>query len=552
MPLLINNTSLSLTVQRHFADHTATRARAAARLASGNRIGAAADDPAGQAIASRMLAGMQGLGQARHNIGDATSLLQVADSSLASIGDSLQRLRELAVAAGNGALSDPDRDTLQNEADQILLQITQVGATKYNGMSIFKADDGHQTDADTKKTAVLSSLRANWLGSAEAMVQQYYGLQGDGARMLVNFDAGDGVGGATASISGSAAPGIDLQLNLDMADFDNITTADGGAGPMYDDRIIAREMVHAVLLRATSNNFSPWFSEGAAQLITGADEKLAAALAGGATAAGIVTNIANGGYSEEGAYVAVRYLHDKLKGLGVAGGIKGLTTYLGAHRSADLGTALKAVTGNVYRNEAAFLTDFRANGAAYINGRMNLANADTGAIGGQDADGGPVRDARDVVADGGAAGQTPLQNFKVAFPNLGASSAGSRRVHVQVGAGAGDLIDMDFSAVDADALGIANLDLKGTAVALLHIDDALAALDRQRVAIGAYGSRLDRVAAGVQTDEAGLAAARERIMGTDVASATVSLTRAQILQQAASAMLSQANGEARAVLALLR
>jgi flagellin len=552
MSLSLNNTSLSLNAQRKLAEHTNEATRLVARLSAGARIQDAADDPAGQAVVGRMASRLTGMSQAMRSINDTTSMLQVADSALSNITDSLQRLRELAVASGNGSYTDSDRNTLQAEANQILAQINQTGnGASFNGQAIFSPQ--HVSGEDKNKRAVLDSLRAGWLSSAEDMVEQYYGLQGDGVTLKINLDTTDGQGGVLASVTGSTAPGSDVTLNVDMADFSNITTPDGGNGPVFDDRVIAHEMVHAIMLRSTSFNFPQWFTEGTAELIHGADERVAGALAGGQTAAGIVGTITGGGFSYEGGYVASRYLHDQLKAMGVAGGMKGLMTYLNQNRSADLDTALKAVTGGQYQDTADFMTDFAAHGANYITGTMNLTNADTGAIGGLDADGGPSRDAQGVVPEAGfGTGAKPLRNFKVEYPDIGSGGATMRHVQVQVGENAGDVIAMQFAAVDTSALGLADLDLHNTAVALLHIDDALAYVTGQRVQVGAYSNRMDAVAGNLQTTSQNLETARGRIQDVDYAGSTVQLTRAQILQQAASAMLTQANGEPRAVLALLR
>jgi flagellin len=553
MSLSINNNSLSLNAQRKLADHTNAANRLIARLSSGARIGGAADDPAGQALAARMTSQLTGMSQAMRGINDATSMLQVADSTLSNITDSLQRLRELAVASGNGAYTDRDRNTLQAEADQILTHITQTGnGAAFNGQAIFSPDGANMSE-DKKKRAVLDSLRSGWLSSAEDMVQQYYGLQADGVSLKINLDTTDGKSGVLASVTGSTAPDSDITLNIDMADFSDISTPDGGAGPLYDDRVVAHEMVHAIMLRSTSFNFPQWFIEGTAELIQGADERVAGALASGQTADDIVGTIASGGFTYEGGYVASRYLHDRLKSMGVDGGIKGLTTYLSAHRTADLDTALNAVTGGQYQDEGDFMADFAAHGADFITNTMNLANADTGAIGGLDADGGPSRDAQGVVADAGfGTGERPLRNFKVEYPDIGSGAPSMHRVQVQAGADASDLIDMQFAAVNAGALGLGDLDMHNTAVALLRIDDALAFVSGQRVQVGAYSNRMDLVASNNQTASMNLEAARGRIQDVDYAGDTVQLTRTQILQQAASAMLTQANGEPRAVLALLR
>ena len=552
MSLSINNQTLSLHAQRKLAEHTNDVTRLVSRLSSGMRITSATDDPAGQAVAGRMKSQLTGMRQAMRGINDATSMLQVADSTLSSITDRLQRLRELAVASGNGAYTDSDRNTLQAEADQILSQITEMGnGASFNGQAIFSPASENGTE-DKKKRAVLDSLKAGWLSAAEDMVQQYYGLQGDGVTLKINLDTTDGSSGVLASVTGSTAPGSDVTLNIDMADFSDMSTPDGGSGPVYDDRVIAHEMVHAIMLRSTSFNFPQWFTEGTAELIHGADERLAGALAGGQTAQGIVDTITGGGFSYEAGYVASRYLHDKLKSMGVDGGMKGLMTYLSQHQSADLDTALKAVTGGQYQGLGDFMTDFAAGGASFIAG-MDLTNADTGAIGGLDADGGPTRDAQGVVPESGfGTADRPLRNFKVEYPDIGGGAALRNRVQIQIGASAGELVDMEFAAVNSSALGLGGLDMRNTAVALLHIDDALALVTEQRVQVGAYSNRMDAAASNNQMASMNLEAARSRIEDVDYAGTAVQLTRAQILQQAASAMLTQANGEPRAVLALLR
>jgi flagellin len=553
MSLSINNQSLSLHAQRKLAEHTNEATRLIARLGSGMRIDGAADDPAGQAVAGRMKSQLTGMREAMRSINDTTSMLQVADSTLSNISDSLQRLRELAVASGNGSYTDGDRNTLQAEADQILAQITDAGnGASFNGQAIFSPANTNATE-DKNKRAVLDSLKAGWLSAAEDMVQQYYGLQGDGSTLKINLDTTDGRGGVLASVTGASGAGNDVTLNVDMADFSNISTPDGGTGPVFDDRVIAHEMVHAIMLHSTGMNFPQWFIEGTAELIHGADERVAGALAGGQTAQGIVDTITGGGFSYEGGYVASRFLHDRLKSLGVAGGMKGLMTYLNGHQGADLDTALKAVTGGHYQDTGAFMTDFAANGANYITGTMNLTNADTGAIGGLDADGGPSRDAQGVVPESGfGTGDRPLRNFKVEYPDIGGGGTSAHRVQIQVGASTGDLVDMEFAAVNASALGLGDLDLHNSAVSLLRIDEALAFVTEQRVQVGAYSNRMDAAASNNQTSSMNLEAASSRIQDVDYAGATVRLTRSQILQQAASAMLTQANGEARAVLALLR
>jgi flagellin len=555
MSLTINTNVSSLSSQCDASTRSKELARSVERLTSGLRINRASDDAAGYAISERMSSTLRGMSQATRNINDAASMLQVADSAMAQVTDSLQRLRELAVEAGNGSFTDNDRATLQQEAIQLLGHITQLGTqTAFNGEAVF-AQDNTSIGGDDKKRAVIDGLKTGWLSSAESLVKKYYGIEADGVSMTINLDDTDGASNVLASVSGTTSGGSgkfnNIHLNIDMADFGTGTTADGGGAPLYSDRVIAHEMVHAVMSRATDFQFPQWFTEGTAELIQGADERLKAVIAGGPVAVANVVASVGGSFTYEGGYVASRYMHDKLKGLGVDDGMKGIMQYLNQHQGANLDQALNAVTGGFYADTNAFVADFHANGAAYI-GTMDLNNADTGAIGGLDADGGPSRNARDVVNDvGERSAADPTAGFKEIFPTIGGYS-GTRRVQVQAGARPEDLIELTFSAMNASALGLADLDLTRSAVAILHIDQALEFVNQQRVVAGASSSRLDVAATVLSRGSENLTAARSRVRDADFAAEATALTRNQILQQAAEAMLSQANSRPQAVLQLLR
>jgi flagellin len=462
MSLSINNNTLSLQAQRRLAEHTADASKTIAQLSSGSRINSASDDPAGQAISARMTSQLRGMSQVMRNISDGTSMLQVADSAMANIGDSLQRLRELAVQSGDGGMSDTDRGALQQEATQILAQITDVGkSTQFNGQTLFSQDTS-SIGGDAKVRKVIDGLKTGWLGSAEAMIKKYYGIEGDGADLKLNLGAiDDGQWNVLASVSGfteSNGKVGTLSLNLDMSDFGSGDTADGGGAFLYNDRTIAHEMVHAVMDRSMNMVSLPkWFKEGTAELIQG-----------GGRAPGQRDCRQQCGrcrQRDRRRHLQLRRLLRRLalparqaEGAGVEGGMKGLMTYLHEHQSANLSTALNAVTNGADRRRERLPERLRqANGAAFITTKMNLTNADTGAIGGLDADGGPVRNAKDVVSDVGyTSADKPLQNFKMDFGDLDdGASTGVNRMQIQVGAGTSkdDLIELQFSAMNSSALG---------------------------------------------------------------------------------------------------
>ena len=143
MSLSITTNVSSMGAQRALKSHDRTQEQLIERLSSGSRINSARDDPAGQAIAARISSGQRGMSQALRSINDGTSMLQVAEGAMANVVESLQRLRELAVASGNATYGDKDRATLQTEALEILAHINQVGEqTKFNGETLFSQEGG--------------------------------------------------------------------------------------------------------------------------------------------------------------------------------------------------------------------------------------------------------------------------------------------------------------------------------------------------------------------------------------------------------------------------
>jgi len=111
---------------------------ASSKLTSGKRINSAKDDPAGLAIANLMTSKIRENNQSIRNANDGISFTQVADGALSGANDVLQRIRELAVQAGNGTLNDGNRSTIQNEINQLSSQLSDIGKnTKFNGINVF-------------------------------------------------------------------------------------------------------------------------------------------------------------------------------------------------------------------------------------------------------------------------------------------------------------------------------------------------------------------------------------------------------------------------------
>ena len=137
MSLVINTNIASITAQRALQGTGDELASAMERLATGSKINSSADDAAGLAIGQRMTAQVNGLNMAVKNAGDGMAMTQTIESALNTISDMLQRMRELAVQSVNATNSSRDRSFLQQEVNQLTQEINRVSATsQFNGEKI--------------------------------------------------------------------------------------------------------------------------------------------------------------------------------------------------------------------------------------------------------------------------------------------------------------------------------------------------------------------------------------------------------------------------------
>ncbi|MBS0588428.1 MAG: flagellinolysin [Proteobacteria bacterium] len=573
MSLSINTNLGALNTSRHLSAATNDLSRSLERLSSGMRINSAKDDAAGLAISGRMTSQILGLNQASRNASDGISMLQTADGALNSMTSAIQRIRELSIQAANSTNSLSDKKALQEEANQLIQEIEKVSTTTtFNGDKIFDFS-GSSVLGNSDQLAVMYGLQNGWLEDAEDKIQQYFGISADGADMNIELTTfTDGAGGTAARVVGSV-PGsytgkaTNVKLQIDMSDFTPPNLPDGGNAPFYNDRIIAHEMVHAVMYRSMNigSMFDPaadqkWFMEGAAELIHGADERLQSSISsvgvGGVMARAATFGSAGaawGGTSDDysAAYTAVRYLHQVIKDNG-GSGIKDVMVYLNQHQSATLSNAINAATGGLYANADAFNADFVAHGAAFIAG-MNLTDTDTGAIGGANADGGAIQTATSVIPDTSSrSGTNPLSGFNEIWENIEAAAVGNNK-QLQVGANKTDTLDVTFGAVNTAAMSIQNLDLVNNAgYATYMMDLALNHISEERSKIGAQLNRLESVITNNNISTESAVASRSRIQDADYAQETTSLTKTQILQQAATAVLAQANSSPQVLMVLLK
>ena len=157
--MVVQHNLTAMNSNRMLSISAKTVSKSAEKLSSGYKVNRAADDAAGLSISEKMRKQIRGLTQASLNSEDGISAVQTAEGALTEVHDMLQRMNELAVKASNGTMSEDDRQTIQDEVDQLLTEIDRVAeTTKFNETYLLKGDP--------KGTTVSVTLTAHDAGLA--------------------------------------------------------------------------------------------------------------------------------------------------------------------------------------------------------------------------------------------------------------------------------------------------------------------------------------------------------------------------------------------------
>ncbi len=546
----INNNISSINANRTNGINNTNTQKSLSKLSSGLRINSASDDAAGLSISEKMRAQIRGLNRSSNNIQDGISLIQVADGALNEVHSLLQRGRELSIQAANGTLTESDKRMVQDEAAQIISDIDRIANhTEFNTLKLLNVPQSSDVD-----NQIIIALKSAWMEQAEARILSEYGLSSDGQSLQVVLDQTPQsyLAAVSYNLDGSGKA-INQQLHIDVSDFVPATLPNGGTAPYYNDRIIAHELVHAVMGRTMNFGALPsWFKEGTAEFIHGADERLFADSAGGTNFASVVSELAsweNTSIDYSAGYGAVRYMHSQIKANG-GNGIKDIMAYLSNNPTSTLDEALTNASSGAFTSLADFTADFSANGAAFLAG-LNLTNADTGAIGGLDADGGAALNAESVISDTVNFTDNPLAGFSEIWPNLTPSTLSS--LQIQSGANTGNVLNITLADIRSTTLGLSNVDVvKKASTAIDTFDNAINSVSHTRANFGALQNRLEKALSVAENSAENLTASESRIRDADIAKEMLVFTKNNLLAQASSAMIAQANQQPQAILQLLR
>jgi flagellin len=492
MAAFINTNIASLNSQRNLNGSQNGLTTSLQRLSSGLRINSAKDDAAGLAITERMSAQIRGNDQAARNANDGISLAQTAEGDLGQIGANLQRIRELAVQSANGSNSASDRASLNNEATSLIAEIDRVASSSsFNGNKLLDGTFTSQSFQVGANGTANDRISIDAISSAKA---SSLGV-GSGSSYTTNLAVGTSVTSAALAAGDLAVNGYSI----------GATTADGVSFANSNASGIAK----AAAINAVTAQTGVTATVGATSAVG-----VVATAAGASTATSAGDVLING--VDIGAIGAGSTAVDR--GTQTAAAINSKTAQTGVTASADT---------------AGIVTLSAADGR-----NITVKTTTAGGVG------------TGLNAAASSAGTTTTSKLTL-------SSTGSAGITLGGTAGltaTGQTVGYTAATATAGA-GVSSLDLStasGAQAALTTLDSALATVNSSRASLGAYQNRFSSVVTSLQTTSENLSASRSRIQDTDFAKETASLTRGQILQQAGTAMLAQANSLPNGVLALLR
>ncbi|EBQ2131266.1 FliC/FljB family flagellin [Salmonella enterica] len=551
MAQVINTNSLSLLTQNNLNKSQSSLSSAIERLSSGLRINSAKDDAAGQAIANRFSANIRGLTQASRNANDGISIAQTTEGALSEINNNLQRVRELSVQATNGTNSQSDLDSIQNEITQRLSEIDRVsGQTQFNGVKVLSQDnslkiqiganDGENITIDLKKitsdTLGLNGFNVNGKGTISNKIAASSDVTAAGG-----VPAGDDYT-VTTTFSGMTAENAFSRLS--GGDSVSIT---GGSTYVYDAKNKNFTTDKTVTTGTATTNFgktlkaAPGTTESGTYISDGGPVDFDVDASGNISIGGKTAYVVGGVLTTNKGTATTQATMESLFDAADKDAHTDTITF-GGKTYAFGNTAGSGFTYKDTVSSDSVLTATKAAATSTVNLRsgglaatVNLANG--------------VSVTTFVDADNE---MTTVGTYTTTY----AINKDNGEVTVKDGTGTGKYAPEKGAKVyvSSDGKLTTKTTSKGTVTddPLKALDNALSQVDALRSDLGAVQNRFDSTITNLGSTINNLSSARSRIEDADYATEVSNMSRAQILQQAGTSVLAQANQVTQNVLSLLR
>lgn len=506
---VINTNVASLNAQNNLMKSQNDLQTSLQRLSSGLRINSAKDDAAGLQISNRLSSQINGLNVAARNANDGISLAQTAEGAMQESTNILQRMRELSLQSANGSNSAEDRDALQKEVTALQSELTRIAeTTAFGGRKLIDGSFGSvsfQVGSQANETIALS------LGSVKA---SEIGLTGKSlsATALTGFSGSSDAGyvkGDADSITvevGASSKEVSLFDGMSAADLageynsvDGLSGVSGYSGIKVDLTTANTTGNDTVKLNVQGVEINFTASTTNALTVDALETALNTAVTDALADKGITVEVDKTAGSE-----AVYFFDENGDNINVSAEVTG-----GATDGLSLGLAsVQKDKTEIDQFDLVVANDASGATSKVVTGELDFSNA--------------------VLES---------QYGAVTVTASGALGGGA----VTVGA------STKFSAVSS--IDISNQG--GAQSAISVIDAAIAGIDDQRASLGALQNRFESTISNLTNISENVSAARSRIQDADFAQETANLTRNQILQQAGTTILAQANQLPQQVLSLL-
>ncbi|WP_370661182.1 flagellin [Pseudoalteromonas distincta] len=488
MMISVNTNVSSLNAQRNLSQSGSDLATSMERLSSGMRINSAKDDAAGMQISNRLTSQINGLGVAQRNANDGISMAQTAEGAMQASTDILQRMRELALQSANGSNSSEDRGALQKEVTALQDELTRIAeTTSFGGQQLLNGSFG------TKNFQVGSNANESITLSLKSTAAEEIGGYKAQLEGAANTGFGGVVANTTLALAASTVATGDLTFTTDSVDT-KVTIAAKSSAKDAADAINLKSGEHGVTAQAST------------------EVKLGAASAGGNISFKLNgTDIAATAVTATDQSALAKAINDK----------SGETGVVATYNSDDYSINLKSADGenitvDTYLNSAG--------GTADLTGIDSNGDANATA----------------VTLTSGAADSATITGTLSLSSSKTFSVSGDTTLTATTQAA-------ELNKVSEIKLGTES----GAQSALAVIDGALAQIDDQRADLGAVQNRFNYTISNLANIQENVSASRSRIQDTDFATETAEMTKNQILQQAGTSILSQANQLPQAALSLL-
>ena len=584
MSLVVNHNLMAMNAARNLSAIYGRLAESTQRLSSGMRVNSAADDAAGLAIREIMRAEIAVLNQGIRNASDAISMIQTAEGAMSVIDEKLIRMKELAEQAATGTYTTAQREIINSEYQAMAAEIDRIAtATDFNGVKLL--------DGSLRESHGGSGLKIHF-GTGNSSDEDYYYVQigdmratkGTGLRVgnsdlrdtlrttALNVSSPDDVMQDTASATDglfgirfasdfdSESPG---NANWDVYGYVNIDASRDSLNSIVADINKGRQATGTLTMTQLTGGGSATDDISTQSLTINGQIFTFATGAGTGTYNGTlgtgVINLTTTNYSATSvAWDTAAFLNAHSASIGVRAVSDGSTLHMFASEWGEGGNTIETVSGTtamvmgqktLEHGGEEFMTSsvyYDENNEEYeLQIQMNHGGEDyqlqifnlTTMNGTSDIVGGTIAG---TSMGGTWGGVLPINDDPTSvLSTYGSTDEESEWIQAQNGSGNTDWDGADILTQSAAQKALAGIDL------------AIRKKDTARANLGAIQNRLENTITNLQIQAENLQAAESRISDVDVATEMTQFTRNNILAQAATAMLAQANSLPQLALKLL-